>query len=124
MLPSITAEATYCRAVLKESLRLNPISIGVGRILNKDAVLGGYHVPKGTIIVTQNLVSCRQEKYFKNASKFIPERWMRDTKEDVNPHLVLPFGHGMRSCIARRMAEQNMLVLLLRVSRWNSIKEG
>lgn len=116
MNPSFTAKATYCRAVLKESLRLNPISIGVGRILNKDAILSGYQVPKGTVIVTQNQIACRLEKHFKNASKFIPERWMRDTKEDVNPHLVLPFGHGMRSCIARRMAEQNMLVLLLRVS--------
>lgn len=39
--------ATYTRAVLKEVLRLNPISIGVGRITNFDLVLGGYHVPKG-----------------------------------------------------------------------------
>ncbi|XP_001661673.2 cytochrome P450 302a1, mitochondrial [Aedes aegypti] len=114
---ALNSEASYCRAVLKESLRLNPISIGVGRILNKDATLGGYHVPKGTVVVTQNLVSCRQERYFKNPTKFIPERWMRETKEDVNPYLVLPFGHGMRSCIARRMAEQNMLVLLLRLIR-------
>jgi hypothetical protein len=35
------------KAVLKESLRLNPISVGIGRILAQDAVLSGYHVPKG-----------------------------------------------------------------------------
>ncbi|XP_058462813.1 cytochrome P450 302a1, mitochondrial [Malaya genurostris] len=114
---ALNSEAPYCRAVLKESLRLNPISIGVGRVLNKDAILGGYRVPKGTVVVTQNLVSCRQEQYFKNASKFLPERWMRDNKQSVHPYLVLPFGHGMRACIARRMAEQNMLVLLLRLIR-------
>lgn len=39
--------ATYSRAVLKESLRLNPISVGVGRNLNTDLILGGYRVPKG-----------------------------------------------------------------------------
>ncbi|XP_053688672.1 cytochrome P450 302a1, mitochondrial isoform X2 [Sabethes cyaneus] len=114
---ALNSEASYCRAVLKETLRLNPISVGVGRILNKDSILGGFHVPKGTVVVTQNLISCRQERYFNNAAQFFPDRWMRGTKEPVNPYLVLPFGHGMRACIARRMAEQNMLVFLLRLIR-------
>lgn len=39
--------APYARAVLKECLRLNPISVGVGRNLNNDMVLSGYRVPKG-----------------------------------------------------------------------------
>lgn len=134
----MNSEIPYARAVLKETFRLNPISVGVGRILNKDMVLGGYHVPKNvstliyletlpltpppsfqTIVVTQNQISCRLEKYFANPHKFSPERWLKleDQKQtDVNPHLVLPFGHGMRSCIARRFAEQNILILLLRVS--------
>ncbi|XP_053662324.1 cytochrome P450 302a1, mitochondrial [Anopheles marshallii] len=111
------SEASYCRAVLKETLRLNPISIGVGRILNRDHVLGGYQVPRGTVVVTQNMISCRQDSYFREPLQFLPERWMRDTKEQAHPHLVLPFGHGMRSCIARRLAEQSMLVLFLRLIR-------
>lgn len=43
---SVNSEMSYTRAVLKETLRMNPISVGVGRILNKDMILGGYHVPK------------------------------------------------------------------------------
>ena len=39
----------YARAVLKEVFRMNPVSVGVGRILNNDCVLSGYHVPKGVI---------------------------------------------------------------------------
>lgn len=42
----MNSEIPYTRAVLKESLRLNPISVGVGRILNQDMIIGGYHVPK------------------------------------------------------------------------------
>lgn len=42
----IDSKISYLRAVLKESLRLNPISVGVSRILNNDKILGGYHVPK------------------------------------------------------------------------------
>uniref|UniRef100_W8CDG2 Cytochrome P450 302a1, mitochondrial n=1 Tax=Ceratitis capitata TaxID=7213 RepID=W8CDG2_CERCA len=112
----LRAEVPYARAVLKEVLRLNPISVGVGRILNKDLILSGYHVPKGTVVVTQNMIACRLEKYFSDALHFKPERWLhRD--QSVHPYLVLPFGHGMRACIARRMAEQNILVFLLRLLR-------
>lgn len=45
--PSImNSEIPYTRAILKESLRLNPISVGVGRMLNNDAIFSGFHVPK------------------------------------------------------------------------------
>lgn len=71
-----------------------------------------------TTVVTQNQISSRLEKYFDDPSEFKPERWLKDEnlkKPDINPYVSLPFGHGMRSCIARRFAEQNLLVLLLRV---------
>lgn len=40
-------EIPYAKAVLKESLRLNPVSVGVGRILAADTLLSGYVVPRG-----------------------------------------------------------------------------
>ena len=70
-------------------------------------------------MVTQNQVSCRLPEYFDKPDSFIPERWLRDSEgreKSVHPYLVLPFGHGPRSCIARRLVEQNLQILLLRVS--------
>ncbi|CRK95742.1 CLUMA_CG009199, isoform A [Clunio marinus] len=108
----------YTKAVLKETLRLNPISVGVGRILNKDKILSGYLVPKNTNVVTQNMIICRLEKYFENPLEFIPERWTdREKRKEIHPFIVLPFGHGMRGCIARRLAEQNILLFLIRLFR-------
>lgn len=43
---TMNSEIPFTRAVLKESLRLNPISVGVGRISNHDMIIGGYHIPK------------------------------------------------------------------------------
>lgn len=43
----VLANAKFTKCVLKESLRLNPISIGVGRVIQNDAVFSGYEVPKG-----------------------------------------------------------------------------
>ncbi len=72
-----------------------------------------------TEVVTQNLVACRLPDNFVEPKLFIPERWLKEEKNNynanINPYLVLPFGHGMRACIARRLAEQNMLVLMIRV---------
>jgi len=79
-----------------------------------------------TVVVTQNQVICRLPEYFDEPNSFVPERWLRDNdirenmgqttkQKSVHPYLVLPFGHGPRSCIARRFAEQNMQVVLLRV---------
>lgn len=51
----ITAEKmnnqmSYSKAVLKETFRLNPVSVGVGRITNTDLILSDYKVPKGVNI--------------------------------------------------------------------------
>lgn len=110
----------YTRSVLKETHRMNPISVGVGRILDTDAMFSGFHVPKGTVVVSQNQISCRLERYFDSPNEFCPERWLKDHEryKPVHPFLVLPFGHGPRSCIARRLAEQNLLVFILKVSRY------
>jgi len=47
--PEILSRATFTKAVLKEALRLNPVAVGVGRILQQDAIFSGYHVPKGVL---------------------------------------------------------------------------
>jgi len=84
-----------------------------------------------TVVVTQNQVICRLPEYFDEPNSFKPERWLRDNnnrinalrEKSVNPYTVLPFGHGPRSCIARRFAEQNLQVVLLRVRVLKLIEE-
>lgn len=115
----VLSRAVYAKAILKETLRLRPISVGIGRVLDRDTTFSGYLVPSGTVVVTQNQVACRLEKHFESSSVFVPERWLKDNSlyKHTNPFLSLPFGFGPRSCIARRLAEQNMLTLLLKISR-------
>ncbi|XP_034232932.1 cytochrome P450 302a1, mitochondrial-like [Thrips palmi] len=110
-------DASYARAVLKEVFRMNPLLPGYGRTATQDIVLSGYHIPKGTTIVTENQTACRLQKHFVRPNDFIPERWIKGSPVQVkdNPFLVLPFGFGSRSCVARHLAEQQLLLLLLRV---------
>lgn len=44
-------QTTYTKAVIKEMFRMNPVSVGVGRILAKNTVLAGYEVPAGVSIL-------------------------------------------------------------------------
>ncbi|RXG58227.1 cytochrome, mitochondrial [Armadillidium vulgare] len=86
------------------------------RVLHEDAVLGGYNVPKGNAIVAANIITARDEMYFKRSKEFIPERWMRDRPlGPIHPYSSLPFSHGIRMCIGRRVAEQEMYTFLTRV---------
>lgn len=57
------------------------------------------------------------ERFFKNASQFEPERWIKGNKknEDIHPFSHLPFGFGARQCIGRRIAEQEMYTLLIKL---------
>ncbi|KAG5863274.1 hypothetical protein JTB14_027897 [Gonioctena quinquepunctata] len=98
--------------------KLRPISVGIGRVLQNDATFSGHSVPSGTVVVSQNQISCRLQEYFQYPNEFLPERWLKNDPlyKLSNPFLLLPFGHGPRSCIGRRLAEQNMKVLLLKVS--------
>ena len=51
------ANLKYLKATVKEAMRLNPVSIGVGRILPEDGSFSGYFVPKDVMQkITQTLL--------------------------------------------------------------------
>lgn len=109
------------------SVRLFPVAPYLTRALDKDIELNGYRIPRGKMIVMSLYSTGRNEKYFKSAESFRPERWMRNKKdghEVINSYAYLPFGLGTRSCIGRRVAEVQMQLLLARVSRaFNQVNE-
>lgn len=67
----------YLRACIKETLRMYPVTIANGRNLQSDAIISGYHVPKGTHVIFPHLAVSNSEEYFPEPKKFVPERWLR-----------------------------------------------
>ncbi len=61
--------------------------------------------------------SGRDPRYFVEPERFWPERWTRETSEKsvTDPYASLPFGHGKRSCVGRRLAEAQMYIFLCKV---------
>lgn len=107
----------YLKACLKESLRLFPVVRGIFRKLDHDVVISDYRVPAGTSIICNLQTIYRNEKHFKNADKFVPERWINKEDKPENPFAYAPFGIGTRSCIGRRLAELEMICLMTQIIR-------
>jgi len=65
------------------------------------------------------------DKFFPQAEKFIPERWLRDESaqcpvrkaHETHPYVYLPFGHGVRACPGVRFAYMEMETLISRVRK-------
>lgn len=115
-------DSPYLKAVIKETTRLAPIAPGNMRTTIKDLVLSGYRIPKGTDVVSANILLSHDEKYYVKPKEFIPERWLRTTQENysyknVHPFVTLPFGFGPRSCIGKRLANLELEVGLSKIIR-------
>lgn len=119
----ILNDMKYLRACVKESMRIRPIAIGNIRMMQKDIVLSNYRVPKGVDVVSPNFYLCQQEKYFSQADKFIPERWLKsdDGKQPetkmTHPFVYMPFGFGVRMCLGRRFAELELETMVTKAIR-------
>ncbi|XP_048576536.1 sterol 26-hydroxylase, mitochondrial [Nematostella vectensis] len=109
----------YLRSVIKETLRLYPAAPENARFMQKDTEIGGYLIPQGTMVRIPLYVMGRDPEIFDDPLTFSPERWMRgdDTHPDYHAYAMLPFGHGTRMCLGRRVAELEMQLLLSRVSQ-------
>ncbi|PON99151.1 Cytochrome P450, E-class, group I [Trema orientale] len=92
----------YLQAVAKETLRLYPAGPLSGpREFTKDCTIGGYHVPKGTRLITNLWKIQTDPRIWADPMEFKPERFLTTHKDvDVKgKHFeLIPFGGGRRSC--------------------------
>lgn len=110
------AKLSFLKAVIKESFRIFPLVIGTSRTLDKDLILDNYVIPKNWSVFGMNMLTGWEETYFPRAKEFLPERWLRHKPlGPIHPFASLPFGAGVRMCIGRRLAEQEMYIFLTRV---------
>ncbi|NXW30172.1 C27C1 protein, partial [Phaetusa simplex] len=111
------------RAVLKETLRLYPVLPGNGRVTQRDLIVGGYFIPKGTQLALCHYATSYSEENFSMANEFRPERWLRKGNLDrVDNFGSIPFGYGVRSCIGKRVAELEIHLALIQLLQNFEIK--
>lgn len=106
----------YLQACIKESLRLKPPMPILSRVLTKDVVVHNYRIPKGTYMLIATHLSSLREEHFEDANKFNPERWLSpETSGSIESFASIPFGYGLRACLAKDLAEIQTSLLLVKV---------
>ena len=98
MTESALGKMKYMKACQTESQRMLPAIFGTSRRIERDIVIGGFNIPRGTTVVRCGSASSNDPESFTDPDKFLPERWLRGCPERHNAHSFanIPWGHGAR----------------------------
>ncbi|PKK60053.1 cytochrome P450, partial [Rhizophagus irregularis] len=104
----------YLNCIVKETLRIHPPVPMISRANVKDKVIGGYLIPKNTIImVAISVLHKSTEIWGPTANDFDPKRWLNPLyTKNVTNYNYLPFITGARSCIGNKLALAEFKILL------------
>lgn len=106
------ARLKYTEMVLAESMRLFPPAWAIGRAALVDCNVGGYFVPKKSLVLVSQFVMHRDERYFSDPLRFDPDRWTTEARESRPAFSYFPFGGGPRRCIGEGFAWMEGILLL------------
>lgn len=101
----------WLQATLKEALRLYPPApVLMSRRTTAPIVLGGWSVPKGSMLRLTPWVLHRDVQLFPQADQFLPERFL-DSAPPIPKGAWMPFGAGPRVCIGQHFAQLETALL-------------
>ena len=116
------ARLPFTRAVLTESMRLFPPAWIIGRRAMEPYRIGDHELPARTIVLTSQWVVHRDPRWWPEADRFLPARWMPggSALDATRPKFsYFPFGAGTRVCIGEQFALlEGTLALATMARRW------
>ncbi|CAL1608509.1 unnamed protein product [Knipowitschia caucasica] len=109
------SQMSLLKATVKEVLRLYPVIPGNARVITeRDIQVGGYIIPKKTLITLCHFATSRDPAVFPSPDSFLPRRWL-NREQGHHAYASVPFGVGKRSCIGRRIAELELHLAIARI---------
>ena len=114
----------YLQSIISETLRLYPaVPLLVPHMSSNDCTVGGYNVPRNTMLLVNAWAIHRDPKVWDDATSFKPERFECG---DADLHKLMPFGLGRRACPGAGLAQRTMglaLGSLIQCFEWKRVGE-
>ena len=111
------AKLPYTRMVVEETLRLYPSVWTFPRAAVADDVIGGYHIPAGSLIFPSQYLTHRHPDFWENPERFEPERFTSERSAHRARYAYYPFGGGPRSCIGSHFAMLELCLVVATVAQ-------
>ncbi|KAF2302145.1 hypothetical protein GH714_032932 [Hevea brasiliensis] len=114
----------YLQNIISETLRLYPAApLLVPHMSSDDCTLGGYDVPRGTLLLVNAWTIHRDPTIWDDPTSFKPERFDGGEGEG---HKLMPFGLGRRSCPGSGLAQRVIgltLGSLIQCFEWERVSD-
>lgn len=114
----------YLQCIINETLRLFPAApLLVPRESSDDCTIGGFNVPRGTMLLTNGWAIQRDPQVWEDPTSFRPERFVSGESE---AYKLVPFGLGRRQCPGAGLANRVMgltLGALIQCFDWERVSE-
>jgi cytochrome P450 len=107
------ADGTYADAVIRETLRVRPVIVDVGRKLTAPLRIDGYDLPAGTLVLASITGLHARADLYPDPDAFRPERFL---EEPPGTYTWIPFGGGVRRCLGAAFAQEEMRIVLREIA--------
>lgn len=111
------ANLPYTAMVLNESMRLYPPAWTISRGVIEDDEIGGYRIPRGTVVMLSQYVTHRHPGFWETPERFDPERFSPERSENRPRFAYFPFGGGPRLCIGNYFALTEAQLILATIAQ-------
>jgi isoflavone 2'-hydroxylase len=112
----------YLQSLISETLRLYPAApLLVPHMASDDCTIGGYDVPRNTMLLVNAWAIHRDPKVWDDAASFKPERF---ECVEVEAYKLMPFGLGRRACPGQGLAQRTVglaLGSLIQCFEWERV---
>jgi cytochrome P450 len=113
------ARLDLAQRTMRETTRLHPAGVVSPREAAVELCVGGYRVPKGTLILWSAHLAGRDPSAWVDPLTFDPDRFvdMPEARRALADIAWVPFGRGGRNCIGFALAQMELTLIIARLAQ-------